>query len=78
MIRHHKVELSSIVDENERLNRLVELNVLEQIENIKQTSIYRQAIESGIKLKLYAWVFDFNTGLVIDLKKKYKIMPSIT
>jgi carbonic anhydrase len=77
VIRHHKSELNKIEDENERLNRLVELNVLEQIENIKQTSIYRQAVDSGNKLKLYAWVFDFNTGVVHDLKKKYNIKPSI-
>lgn len=77
VIRHHKSELNSIENENSRLNRLVELNVLEQIENIKQTSIYRQAIDSGNKLKLYAWVFDFNTGVVHDLKKKYNIKPSI-
>ncbi|MCH6233016.1 carbonic anhydrase [Cognataquiflexum rubidum] len=78
VIRHHKRELNTIEDENQRLNRLVELNVLEQIENIKQTSIYKQAIKSGIKLNLYAWVFDFNTGLVLDLKKKYNIIPSVT
>lgn len=78
VIRHHKRELNSIEDENQRLNRLVELNVLEQIENIKQTSIYRQAMESGFKLNLYAWVFDFNTGFVLDLKKKYNIIPIVT
>jgi carbonic anhydrase len=77
VVRHHKAELEKIQDKNERLDRLVEWNVLEQIENIKQTSIYRQAIESGIRLKLYAWVFDFNTGLVLDLKKKYNIAPSV-
>ncbi|WP_113922925.1 carbonic anhydrase [Cognataquiflexum aquatile] len=77
VIRHHKSELNKIEDKDEKLNRLVELNVLEQIENIKQTSVYKQTIESGIKLKLYAWVFDFNTGLVHDLKKKYNIIPSV-
>jgi carbonic anhydrase len=77
VIRHHKSELNKIEDKDEKLNRLVELNVLEQIENIKQTSVYKQAIESGIKLNLYAWVFDFNTGLVHDLKKKYNIIPSV-
>ncbi|MCH6199196.1 carbonic anhydrase [Aquiflexum sp. LQ15W] len=78
VIRHHKRELKTIEDENQRLNRLVELNVLEQLENIKQTSIYKQAIGTGIKLNLYAWVFDFNTGLVHDLKKKYNTIPSVT
>lgn len=76
VIRHHKNELETIGSEQERLNKLVELNVLEQIENIKQTSIYKNAQEKGIKLKLHAWVFDFSTGLVHDLKKKYNIRPA--
>lgn len=62
--------MEAIEDENERLNRLVELNVLEQIENIKQTSIYKKAISNGIKLNLHAWVFDFSNGLVRNLKEE--------
>ncbi|MFD2203057.1 carbonic anhydrase [Shivajiella indica] len=77
VIRHHKSTLDSISDETEKLNKLVELNVLEQIENIKQSSIYKQAIARGEKLRLHAWVFDFSTGLVHDLKKKYNITPSV-
>jgi carbonic anhydrase len=49
--------------------------VLEQIENIKQTSIYKKAIGRGEEIRLHAWVFDFSTGLVHDLKKKYNIEP---
>jgi carbonic anhydrase len=78
VIRHHHSELSEISNENERLEKLVELNVLEQIENIKQTSIYKDAIDNGLKIKLHAWVFDFSTGLVLDLKKKYNIQPAMT
>lgn len=77
VIRHHKAELFSIDNENERLDKLVELNVLEQIENIKQTSVYKDAINKGLKIRLHAWVFDFSTGLVHDLKKKYNIQPTI-
>lgn len=77
VIRHHKAELDLITNENERLNKLVELNVLEQIQNIKQTSIYKKAIANREKINLHAWVFDFSTGLVHDLKKKYNIVPTI-
>ncbi|EOZ98352.1 Carbonic anhydrase [Indibacter alkaliphilus LW1] len=76
VIRHHQKELDLIVSEQDKLNKLVELNVLEQIENIKQTSVYKQALDNGTKLKLHAWVFDFSTGLVHDLKKKYRIKPT--
>lgn len=76
VIRHHESDLNAIQDEDLRLQKLVELNVLEQIENIKQTSVYKIAHDNGIKLKLHAWVFDFSTGLVHDLKEKYKIKPA--
>jgi carbonic anhydrase len=49
---------------------LVELNVLEQIENIKQTSVYKKAADKGIEIKLHAWVFDLSTGLVRNLKEE--------
>lgn len=76
VIRHHQTELNDIQDEDEKLQKLVELNVLEQIENIKQTSVFKNALDKGITLKLHAWVFDFSTGLVHDLKEKYQIKPA--
>jgi carbonic anhydrase len=72
VIRHYRSTLENIPNEEERLNKLVELNVLEQIENIRQTSIYRDALSKGTQLNLHAWVFDFSTGLVQDLHKKYE------
>jgi carbonic anhydrase len=77
VIRHHNTELKAIENEGERLDKLVELNVLEQIENIRQTSVYKDAIDKGLKIRLHAWVFDFSTGLVHDLKKKYNIQPAM-
>lgn len=47
VIRHHKTKLNSILDENEKLNRPVESNVLELIEKIKPTSISTQALHQG-------------------------------
>jgi carbonic anhydrase len=67
VIRLHQVELDQILDEEDRLNRLVEWNVLEQVENIKQSSVYKKAIDKGIAIQIHPWVFDFSTGLVRDL-----------
>ncbi|ERM84531.1 carbonic anhydrase [Rhodonellum psychrophilum GCM71 = DSM 17998] len=77
VIRHYNAELKAIEDEEDRLKRLVELNVLEQIANIKQTSVYRDALDKGLQIRLHAWVFDFSTGIVHDLKKKYNIIPAV-
>ncbi|MGY6522921.1 MAG: carbonic anhydrase [Mongoliitalea sp.] len=76
VIRHHKAELDQMEDYDQKINLLVEMNVLEQIENIKQTSVYKKAIDRGEGLRLHAWVFDFSTGLVHDIKKKYKLEPA--
>lgn len=77
VIRHYSTELNAIEGEEDRLRKLVELNVLEQISNIKQTSVYRDAFEKGLQIRLHAWVFDFSTGIVHDLKKKYNIIPAV-
>lgn len=60
----HEAELNAISDEQLRLNRLVELNVFEQINNIRQTSVFRKAQQNGIAPKLHGWVYNFSTGLI--------------
>jgi carbonic anhydrase len=65
--RLHKTELNAITDENQRYNRLVELNVQEQCINLIKTAAVQGAYkERG--LKVHGWVFDIQTGKLIDLK----------
>lgn len=57
--RIHKDELNSISDENQRYNRLVELNVQEQCINlIKIASVQKAYKERNIHV--YGWVFDLS------------------
>lgn len=64
VIELHRVELDAIPDEHDRFDRLVELNVLTQIKNLRLTSVYRKAMKAGKKLHLHGWVYNFATGLV--------------
>ncbi len=67
VFRIYKTELNAIVDDNDRYNRLVELNVLEQCINLIKTA----AVQSAFKergLRVHGWVFDMKTGRLIDLK----------
>ncbi|MFT4790513.1 MAG: carbonic anhydrase [Arcticibacterium sp.] len=65
--RIHRKELDSIVDEELKYDRLVELNVQEQCINlIKTAAIQKAARNRG--LKVHGWVFDIHTGRLIDLK----------
>ena len=65
--RLHKNELNAIEDEDKRYDRLVQLNVKEQCVNLIKTAAVQNAIrERG--LIVHGWVFDINTGKLIDLK----------
>lgn len=65
--RIHNKELNSIEDESQRYNRLIELNVQEQCINLIKTAEVQNAFkERG--LIVHGWVFDIQTGKLIDLK----------
>jgi carbonic anhydrase len=69
--RHHKGELDAIVDENERFNRFVEVNVMEQVSDLAKTSIVQNAWKNGQELYLHGWVYGLNSGIVTDLGVNY-------
>jgi carbonic anhydrase len=48
-------------------NRLVELNVAEQVINIAQTTVVRDAWERGQEITIHSWVYGVHDGLLRDL-----------
>lgn len=65
--RFHKPELDAILNEEERLNRFIELNVQEQVYDLSKTSIVQNAWRNGQELHLHGWVYGVGSGLVKDL-----------
>jgi carbonic anhydrase len=63
----HSKELEAISDLKARENRLVELNVVEQVGNLCKTKIVQQAWKRR-ELQVHGWVYGFNDGLIKDLK----------
>lgn len=53
--------------EPERLNRLCELNVMEQVVNVGQTTVVQAAWERGQNLSIHGWVYGLKDGLLRDL-----------
>lgn len=65
----NSLELSEIDSETDRVNRLVELNVLQQAQNIAHSSIIQKAWrERGEYPIIHAWVYDLNNGQLKTLK----------
>lgn len=70
--RFHKAELDAITDEQQRYNRLVELNVEEQCVNIiKTAALQLQHRDKGYP-EVHGWVFDIHSGKIIDLEIDFK------
>lgn len=65
--RLHNKYLDSIVDENDRFNKFVEINVKEQVFDLAKTSIVQSAWRNGQDLTLHGWAYGLNSGYVTDL-----------
>jgi carbonic anhydrase len=75
--RLHRVELDAIENADARYNRLVELNVQEQCVNLIKTAAVQEAYKLR-GLKVHGWVFDIQTGKLIDLNIDFpKILEDI-
>lgn len=62
----HETSLKRLGEEA-RLDRLCELNVIEQVHNVCQTTIVQQAWRSGRQLAVHGWIYSLDHGLVTDL-----------
>lgn len=64
----HRAALDAIGDETARLDRLCELNVIEQAANVARTTIVQEAWSRGQTLTVHAWIYALRDGLLRDLK----------
>lgn len=67
VMRLHFNELNKIQDEVQKQNRLVELNIIEQVYNLSKTSIVQNAIAKGHTINLHGLVYDLRIGILKDL-----------
>ena len=64
----HEVKLAGIDDPNERVNRLCEFNAMQQVVNVCQTSVLREAWARGQSVTVHGWCYSLDNGLINDLK----------
>ncbi|MBS0511064.1 MAG: carbonate dehydratase [Proteobacteria bacterium] len=63
-----EAKLAHIEDTSARVNRLCELNAMQQVVNVCQTSILREAWARGQGVTVHGWCYSLENGLVTDLK----------
>jgi len=67
VLHEHEELLAEIEDEEKRLNRLCELNVIEQVRNVGRTTIVQSAWQRGQELVVHGWIYGLEDGLLRDL-----------
>lgn len=70
--RLHFKELDALTDTKLRADRLVELNVIEQVQDLGKTSIVQNAWKREQPLHLHGWVYDVKDGIIKDLDVNFK------
>ena len=63
----HEAQLTALSEEDKRWDRLCELNVIEQVVNVCQTTIVQHAWERGQELAVHGWIYALQDGLLRDL-----------
>jgi carbonic anhydrase len=63
----HQARLELLPGEAQRLDRLCELNVIEQVVNVSQTTIAQDAWARGQALAVHGWIYGLRDGLLRDL-----------
>lgn len=63
----HKEEVDSLPSEKERQDRMCELNVIEQVKSVCNTTIVKNAWKSGQELAVHSWIYSIKDGILQDL-----------
>ena len=65
--RIHQTKIDAIQNEIEKINLLCELNVVEQVTNVCQTTIVQRAWKAEQELAVHGWIYNIEDGILKDL-----------
>lgn len=63
----NKDVIDQIANPDERVNRMCELNVIQQVENLARSNIVQNAWARGQELSIHAWIYDIHDGILHKL-----------
>lgn len=66
--RHHREQIDALPEAEGRLDRLCELNVVEQVLNVANTTVIQSAWRRGQQLGVHGWIYGIKDGLLRDLE----------
>jgi carbonic anhydrase len=78
LYQKHYPELKKIADQEQRWDRMCELNVVEQVYNVCHTNIVQDAWDRGQPLSVHGWIYSIKDGLLRDLKVRFDSKEEIS
>ena len=64
-------DFADIEDQEAKVDRLCEMNVVEQVNNVCHTSIVQDAWQRGQQLQVHGWIYSIKDGLLRDLNATF-------
>lgn len=66
--RYHKNEIElNHYSESQKVDKLVEFNVIEGVMNLAKTTVLQQAWHNGAETKIHGWVYALENGILHEL-----------
>ena len=67
IMHKYRAELGSLPDHDQKLDRLCEINVIEQVVSVGETTIVQDAWDRGQELEVHGWIYTIADGIYRDL-----------
>jgi len=67
VLAKHRAQIDALPSEQDQFDRLCELNVIEQVNNVSQTTVVRDAFARKQSLSVHGWIYGLSDGLLRDL-----------
>jgi carbonic anhydrase len=77
LVRDTQAELLALPNEKAQHDRLCELNVIRQVENVGANPFVQEAWEKGADLTVHGWCYSIENGLVTDLDSRVSKMEDV-
>jgi carbonic anhydrase len=77
IMHKHSRELDLLADYGARLDRLCEINVIEQVISVGETTIVQDAWDRGQDLEIHGWIYTIADGIYQDLGVSVKSLEQL-
>lgn len=73
----HRAEVTGLPSEEERADRLCELNVIKQVRSVTHTNIVQDAWAQGQELTVHGWIYGLKDGLIKELGMRIESLDQV-